>query len=258
MNKSIPKYILIYNEIVRKIESGELKPGDSVPSENELISTYNISNTTARKSLQEVEIKGWATRMKGKGTFVLNRTVDHHLTRVLGSFDAMKESFSHNLLKEGFTPRNIILEKVVLENGISTNINGRHYIIEGQTLKIHRLRYGNNTLLKNETKYISLTLCPKINMIELEESLIRIYEDQYRLELDAVERTLGVATMHPNDPVNFFESDIPLAVFILDGAVFDVNGKVVEIEKSYYRGDKYKFSIKTKPNLISLPQSDFL
>ncbi|MBW8333573.1 MAG: GntR family transcriptional regulator [Prolixibacteraceae bacterium] len=246
---TIPKYLTISKEIIQRIESGELEAGDKVPSENELIKTYNVSNTTARKSLLEVELKGWATRIKGKGTFVLNRSDDKHLTRVLGSFHNDLESFSNNLLKEGFTPRNIILEKTILENGISSNINGRYYIIDGPVLKIHRLRYADETLLKDETKYISMTCCPKINILDIEESLNKIYIDKYQLKLGEVQRTLGTTILLPKEPENYFDVEIPLAVFILDGAIYTIEGKIVEIEKSYYRGDKYKFSIKTKPEL---------
>ena len=246
---TIPKYLTISKEIIQRIESGELEAGDKVPSENELIKTYNVSNTTARKSLLEVELKGWVTRIKGKGTFVLNRSDDKHLTRVLGSFHNDLESFSNNLLKEGFIPRNIILEKIILENGISSNINGRYYIIDGPVLKIHRLRYADETLLKDETKYISMTCCPKINILDIEESLNKIYIDKYQLKLGEVQRTLGTTILLPREPENYFDVEIPLAVFILDGAIYTIEGKIVEIEKSYYRGDKYKFSIKTKPEL---------
>lgn len=246
---TIPKYLTISKEIIQRIESGELEAGDKVPSENELIKTYNISNTTARKSLLEVELKGWATRIKGKGTFVLNRSDDKHLTRVLGSFHNDLESFSNNLLKEGFIPRNIILEKIILENGISSNINGRYYIIDGPVLKIHRLRYADETLLKDETKYISMTCCPKINILDIEESLNKIYIDKYQLKLGEVQRTLGTTILLPKEPENYFDVEIPLAVFILDSAIYTSEGKIVELEKSYYRGDKYKFSIKTKPEL---------
>lgn len=245
------KYLTISKEIIRCIESGELQAGDKVPSENELIKTHKISNTTARKSLLEVELNGWATRIKGKGTYVLNRSEDRHLTRVLGSFMAVKESFNDNLIKEGFSPKNIILEKIVIENGISSNINGRHYIIEGAVLKIHRLRFGNDALLKDETRYISMTCCPKINILDMEDAFIKIYEDKYHLKLDEVQRTLGATILHPGESDNYFDSEIPIAVFILDGAIFTTEGKIVEIEKSFYRGDKYKFSISTKPSLIS-------
>jgi GntR family transcriptional regulator len=57
--------------------------------------------------------------------------------------------------------------------------------------------------------------------------------------------------LHPEDSNNYFDTEIPLSVFILDGAVYSSAGKIVEIEKSYYRGDKYKFSISTKPQLLS-------
>ncbi len=244
-----PKYLVISNEIIQKIESGELQPGDKIPSENELIISYKISNTTARKCLLELEHQGWANRVKGKGTFVLNRSEDKHLTRVLGSFHAIRESFNDNLIKEGLKPKNIILEKTILENGISSKINNRHFIIEGPVLKIHRLRYGNDLLLKDETRFISLSLCPKINLLDLDTPLLKIYEINYQLQLENVERSLGTAVVNPKDPANYFENDKPMAAFQLDGAVVCNNGKVVEIEKSAYRGDKYKFSISAKPSL---------
>lgn len=66
MKKTEPKYVAISKDIIRRIESGDLVPGDKVPSENELIEKYKISNTTARKSLHEIELRGWVTRIKGK------------------------------------------------------------------------------------------------------------------------------------------------------------------------------------------------
>lgn len=246
-----PKYLEISKEIIRSIESGDLQAGDKVPSENELIKTYKISNTTARKSLLEVELNGWVARIKGKGTFVLNRTKDKHITRLLGSFDAIKESFTNNLIREGFTPKNIILEKRVLENGISSEINNRHLIIEGPVLKIHRLRYGDNLLLKDETKYISMSICPRINILDLDQPLIGIYQEKYNLQLDNIQRSLRNMIMLPTDPKNYFGNEIPKAVFVLSGAIFCNNGKIVEIENSYYDGDKYQFSITSKPEIKS-------
>lgn len=246
-----PKYLEISKVIISKIESSELMPGDKAPSENELIKSYRISNTTARKSLLEVENRGWVRRIKGKGTFVLNRTEDMHLTRILGSFDAMRESFDENLKKEGFTPRNIILEKTILENGISTNVNDKTYRIEGPVLKIHRLRYANDTLMKDEIRYVSMNICKKMHLIEFDRSFIKIYEDKYHLKLEEIQRTLNNVVLYPDDANNYFENDIPMATFILNGVIIINDKRVVEIERSYYRGDKYRFSTKIKPRLIS-------
>ncbi len=249
MNAMKPKYIGICNEIIENIKSGELQPGDKIPSENQLIKKYNISNTTARKSLQEIELKGWATRIKGKGTYVLNRTEDRHITRTLGSVYTTRTGFDTNLIKEGFVPKNIILEKTVLEAGISTEISGHHYIIEGPVVKIHRLRYANEVLMKDETRYISLSVCPRINMLDTKKSYFTIYEEVYSLKISDIKQTLSTVILNPKSTGNFFESAIDLPVFILDSAVFCTLGKVVEIEKSYYRGDRYKFSIISKPEI---------
>ena len=245
-----PKYVVISNDIIEKIESGDLEPGDKIPSENELIKKYNISNTTARKSLHEIELKGWATRIKGKGTYVLNRTQDKHITRTLGSIYTTRAGFDENLRKEGFIPKNIILEKVVLEAGISAEISGHHHIVEGPVVKIHRLRYASEVLMKDETRYISLQLCPRINMLETTRPYFSIYEEIYGLKLTDMKQTLSTIVINPKMEDNYFESTKPLPVFLLDSAILCENGKVVEIEKSYYRGDRYKFSIAVKPEIF--------
>src|SRR5690606_26929281 len=107
------KFTAISESIIEKIKNGELLPGDRVPSENELIKQYGVSNTTARKSLLEIESKGWAQRIKGKGTFVLNRTPDHHLVRTLGSIDSTRRGFHESLKAEGFDPINILFVNTI-------------------------------------------------------------------------------------------------------------------------------------------------
>ncbi|MEQ9437416.1 MAG: GntR family transcriptional regulator [Cyclobacteriaceae bacterium] len=244
-----PKFIAISDEVIARIKSGELQPGDKIPSENELIKIYQVSNTTARKSLLEIELKGWARRIKGKGTFVLNRTPDHHLTRTLGSITDTRLGFDEKLKAEGFTPKNIILEKMILKDGISSEINGKHFIIEGPVVKIHQLRYADDTVMKDEVKYISLDLCPKIHVMPTEVSYFQIYENKYHLKITDVNQTLSADILQPADTENHFETSQPIAVFLLDSAVISQTGKTIEIERSYYRGDKYRFAILAHPDV---------
>ncbi len=250
-----PKFITISESIIEKIRQGELLPGDKVPSENELISTYNISNTTARKCLLEIESKGWARRIKGKGTFVLNRTAEHQLLRTLGSIDSTRKGFHESLKTEGFVPKNIIIEKTILNDGISSDIMGKHYIIEGPVLKIHQLRYADDVLMKDETKYISLKLCPKIDRLSTEISHFHTYESDYKLKISDVKQTLSVDILLPSSSINNFDTSHQIPVFILDSAVISSADKVIEIERSYYRGDKYKFAIMASPEYITSRRS---
>lgn len=241
------KFTTISNHIIDRIKSGELLPGDKIPSENELIKTYQISNTTARKVLAEIEAKGWAKRSKGKGTFVLNRTTDHHLLRTLGSIPSTRKGFHESLIAEGFDPRNIIIEKTILLDGISSDIIGKHIIIEGPVLKIHQLRYANNDLMKDEVRYISMALCPKIDRLPTEISYFKAYEENYKLKINDIKQTLSVTIFDESTEDNNFEIESPIPVFVLNSAVITDSGKVIEIEKSYYRGDKYKFAVIAHP-----------
>ena len=81
---SPPKYFQISREIVSQIHSGALPAGKLVPSENEIIEKYKVSNTTARKALHELEKEGWVSRVKGKGTFVRDYTVVRAINRIFG------------------------------------------------------------------------------------------------------------------------------------------------------------------------------
>jgi GntR family transcriptional regulator len=251
-----PKFISISETIIEQIKSGDLQPGDQIPSENELIRDHQVSNTTARKSLLDLESKGWVKRIKGKGTYVLNRTPDHHLVRTLGSIYATRRGFHESLLAEGFRPKNLVLEKTILPEGISSEIGGKHFIIDGPALKIHQLRYADEEIIKDELKYVSLKLCPNINRMPTEISYFKTYETTYHLKIEEVKQTLSVEIVQPDVQENNFELSKATPMFILDSAVVCTQSKVVELERSYYRGDKYKFAIIANPDYQDNGQKD--
>ena len=63
-------YMLIDNVLAEKIKSGELKPGDRMPSVTELVETYNVSHSTARRALAKLKEMGLTDTVPGYATFV--------------------------------------------------------------------------------------------------------------------------------------------------------------------------------------------
>jgi GntR family transcriptional regulator len=63
-------YMLIVYVLIEKIKSGELKPGDRVPSVTELVETYNVSHSTARRALAKLKDMGMTDTVPGYATFV--------------------------------------------------------------------------------------------------------------------------------------------------------------------------------------------
>jgi len=63
-------YMLIVYALLEKIKSGELKPGDRVPSVAELVEAYNVSHSTARRALAKLKDMGMTDTVPGYATFV--------------------------------------------------------------------------------------------------------------------------------------------------------------------------------------------
>src|SRR5881409_4311297 len=65
-----PAYKRIQSVIWKRIETGQLKPGDIVDSERELARIHGVSLMTARHALAALEREGMVVRRRGAGTFV--------------------------------------------------------------------------------------------------------------------------------------------------------------------------------------------
>src|SRR6478752_3884502 len=65
-----PAYKRIQSVIWKRIETGQLKPGDVVDSERELARIHGVSLMTARHALTSLEREGMVVRKRGAGTFV--------------------------------------------------------------------------------------------------------------------------------------------------------------------------------------------
>ncbi|MCA2183097.1 winged helix-turn-helix domain-containing protein [Nonomuraea glycinis] len=76
----VPIYKQVADLIRERIERGELKAGDPVPSEAKLEKDYEIARTTARRVARELREQGMAYTIQGEGTFVGKPGAPHTLT----------------------------------------------------------------------------------------------------------------------------------------------------------------------------------
>jgi len=65
-----PKYLIVKNDLLNKIENGVFKPGDKFYTEIEIEALYNISSITAIRSIRELAKDGYLERYQGRGTYV--------------------------------------------------------------------------------------------------------------------------------------------------------------------------------------------
>ena len=77
-----PRYQQLKEMIIERISSGDLKPQDRVPSENELVASMNVSRMTANRALRELNDEGYVDRIAGRGTFVADLRARSHALEV--------------------------------------------------------------------------------------------------------------------------------------------------------------------------------
>ena len=65
-----PIYEQIYTQIKNSIISGELSPGDALPSIRALAKDLRISVITTKRAYEDLEADGFITTMPGRGSFV--------------------------------------------------------------------------------------------------------------------------------------------------------------------------------------------
>ena len=70
-----PKYYQLMTDLKEKVTKGEIRPGDKLPSENELSAAYQISRQTVRKALAVLDSEGYIYAEHGRGTFCRERVM---------------------------------------------------------------------------------------------------------------------------------------------------------------------------------------
>ncbi|KAI4440690.1 HTH-type transcriptional repressor NanR [Schaedlerella arabinosiphila] len=69
----------VFEQLLMKIEMGEWKPGEKLPSENELTKAMGVSRITIREAIQKLVAINVVETFQGKGTFVKTVTSNSYL-----------------------------------------------------------------------------------------------------------------------------------------------------------------------------------
>ena len=118
----------VINKITDAIVSGELKPGDRLPPELELISAMHVSRNTLRAAIQTLRSYGVLEVRRPEGTFVCDHFVPQMISPMLFSIILAKQDSYRDLIGM----RRIIdmgISKLVIAQGLS----------EEETMELERL-----------------------------------------------------------------------------------------------------------------------
>ncbi len=62
----------VTHDLLSRMNQGELRPGDQLPTERELMQRYNVSRTVVREAISSLRAAGRLATRQGRGAFVLD------------------------------------------------------------------------------------------------------------------------------------------------------------------------------------------
>src|SRR6516165_8920510 len=138
-----PTYKRIQNVIRRRIETGQLKPGDVVDSERELAMLHKVSLMTARHALVDLAREGVVERRRGAGTFVAPPKI--HFNKLM--------SFTEQMAGRSLPPHSKIVSATIRND--KPEISARLALpTNSRLVKLERLRLAADEPFAVETCYL--------------------------------------------------------------------------------------------------------
>lgn len=222
-----PKHAQL-SDVLADLAARELGPDAAIPSERELMTTYDVSRATVRKAIESLIADGLLTRIHGKGTFVATPRLESRLHLA---------SFSQDMRRRGLTPSTRLLS-VELDEPPAEVAKALDLSADGAAWRLDRVRLANDEPIALENGWYPQRLFPGLDHHDLGGSLYELFTEVYDLTIENAEQTLwgetaDTATARRLDaPVN-----TPLLVF---RRVSYAAGRPLEYVVSRYRGDRYQ------------------
>jgi len=233
----IPAYYQLKKILLEKIKSGEYAAGSLIPSERELCETLGISRMTVRQALNQLVSEGILYREKGRGTFVSKAKLEQ---RNLMSFSEMAR-------EKGLEPITKVLHFSM--GNIIQDICDVLDLGENETVyHIKRLRLVGSVPVGIEESYIPQKYCPGLDRYDLTTSLYRLMKDEYQHAISYADNVIEAAkaTKEEKELLEITESKPVLKIISVN---FTESGLKLLYERSVYRSDEYKYSVRVYGNM---------
>lgn len=176
----VPKHEQLHDILVR-LCTQQLSPGDALPSERQLCVEHGVSRVTVREAIGQLVSEGLVVRVRGRGTFVAERTYQSELRLA---------SFHEDMRRLGLEPGTVVLSvkrtkppadtAEVLELG--TGQDAWH---------VRRLRLADGSPISVDDAWYSADLFPGLDSTDLTASIYDTLASRYGHPVDRAEQTVG-------------------------------------------------------------------
>ncbi len=225
-----PLYTRIKKLVQEAVAAGELRRGDSIPSERDVAETLQVSRVTVRKAFSDLVAEGVLVQRRGSGTYVNGpvRRIEQPLSRLT--------SFSEDMQLRGIKTDADWLDRSsglpTPEESLLLSISPNEHVS-----RFHRLRRADGVPLAIELAVIPHHFLP--DPMSVSGSLYEALGARGAKPVRALQRLRATALTAQEAELLGQPAGSP-ALFI-ERISYLSDGRIVEYTRSHYRGDTYDF-----------------
>jgi GntR family transcriptional regulator len=240
----LPLYHQVEVDMKQRIESGEWRRGEQIPTEAELCTIYGASRVTIREAVRRLTEDGLLVRRRGSGTFVRE-------ARITAGARGLT-SFTEEMAALGMHGESRILRVAVQT---APSVSGKLGLDpDAELITIRRLRLAGGTPMGIQCAYLPADRFPGLEQIDLGAgSLYGMLADRYGVVLAEAEETFEVAPIRAGD-ARLLQVAAGSCGFHVERLTFDERG-AFEYVTSIMRGDRYRVRIGLRVQQLSISRT---
>jgi GntR family transcriptional repressor for pyruvate dehydrogenase complex len=181
----------IVDQITEAILTGRMRPGDRLPTENELADQFGVSRTVVREATQALQAQGLVEVAPGRGTYVTHPTFES----VMGSFQLMLKLEDHSfddLLAARYLYE-VPIARLAAEHALPENIGVLKACNEGMasalddptTYMEHDMQFHAELARATQNAVLSVLIQPLILMLQSSRPIVVKVPGKAELSLEA-------------------------------------------------------------------------
>ncbi|MCD0494145.1 trehalose operon repressor [Chromobacterium violaceum] len=227
------KYHQIYSDIVADIDNRRYAQGERIPSESELMQSYDASRGTVRKAVDMLQERGYVQKIHGKGMFVLKPgNIEFQLSGIV-SFQEMNERMGRKVVS-----RVAELTQLPADAALAQATG----LAEGTAMvKIKRVRNidGENVIL--DINHFVAGLIPGLTEDIAAGSIYRYIEQDLGLTISYAQRIIEAQPCNDDDR-RYLDLNGMDHVIVVKNLTHLYDGRLFEYTESRHRLDKFYFT----------------
>lgn len=229
---SAPLHQVIRRHIQNVLASKAVKPGEQIPTEQEIMAIFSVSRITVRQAIGQLVASGALVTRRGRGTFVAQPRISHQLKKLTGFVEDM------DALGLKATSRVVSVAHARAGPREAEKLN----LTEGTEItRIERLRLGNNEPLSFDISVMPADIGKRIASENLAiDPIFSLLENKYGIKLAeadyAIEASLASASIARQLQV---QKGSPL--LMIERVTYSTSKRPIDYETIYYRGDRIRY-----------------